>query len=224
MNIKKSQLEEVIKQVAREAIQQREYEQVLNEVSPSGKKSERIIQHVKKSLRDTHPDWNDDKIVSVAIATAWKHHNKENIDEVGEPSNNSKPSNVEVIVRLLIDKGIKDPEKIKQLASQLHLKQFKKPIDLATVDQVIQKETGTDGEEDPKMHPGEDMENVDEANYKVQKRSYKTVNDNPNDPKNLADPEIPVTETAYKKQGRSYKTFKDSPKGDTNYKDDPENT
>lgn len=208
MKIKKSQLAEVIKQVAREAIQQREYEQVLNEVSPPGKKSERMIQHVKKSLRDTHPDWSDDKIASVAIATAWKHHNKESVDEIGEPSNNSSPSNIEVIVRLLIGKGIKDPEKIKQLASQLHLKQFKKPIDLATVDQVIQKELG----------------NVNEATYKVQKRSYKTVNDNPNDPKNLADPEVPVTETAYKTQGRSYKTFEDSPKGDTNYKDDPENT
>jgi hypothetical protein len=79
---------------------------------------------------------------------------------------------------------------------------------LGSVDQVIQKELGS----------------VTEAMYKVQKRSYKTANDMPNDPRNLADPEIPVTETAYKTQGRSYKTFDDAPKGDTNYKDDPKNT
>lgn len=172
MNIKRSQLEGVIKQIVREVLQDKQYSE-------------------------------------------GAHGNN------SQPSNNSSPTNAEVIVRLLIGKGIKDPERIKQLASQLHLRQFNKPIDLATLDQVIQKETGTDGGEDPRMFPGEE---VDESTYKVQKRSYKTVNDMPNNPKNVQDPEVPVTETAYKVQGRSYKTFDDAPKGDTNYKDDPENT
>jgi len=84
MNLKKSQLKEIIKQVVRESLQKREYQRLIKEVSPPGAKAERMIQHVKKSLRDTHPEWDDDKITSVAIATAWKAHNKGSVEESGE--------------------------------------------------------------------------------------------------------------------------------------------
>lgn len=84
MNLKKSQLKEIIKQVVRESLQKREYARLIKEVSPPGAKAERMIQHVKKSLRDTHPEWDDDKIASVAIATAWKAHNKGSVEEGGD--------------------------------------------------------------------------------------------------------------------------------------------
>jgi hypothetical protein len=281
MNIKQSQLVGLIKEVVRESLRDREYNQILNEVSPPGAKSERMIQHVKQSLRTAHPEWSEDKITGVAIATAWKHHSE--VDE----SNTQKPSDVERIVRMLISKGIKDPEKIRQLASQLHLKMYNKSIDMETLGQVIEKEMAAPVSEDKQWiqkavnpaHKGYctpmskstctparkalamrfkkgdiHKDNVDEASYKVvaknevdvsdedkareiqtdpkvneasykvQKRSYTTVKDAPNDPKNTRDPELPVDEAAYKVQGRSYKTFVDAPKGDTNYKDDPENT
>lgn len=79
--IKTSQLTGIIKQVVRESLQQREYLALLQEVSPPGKKAERMIQHVKKSLRKSHPEWDEEKITSVAIATGWKSHNKGNVEE-----------------------------------------------------------------------------------------------------------------------------------------------
>ena len=51
--MKKSQLKEAIKQIVRQAINERK--QSVQEVAPPGKKSERQVMHVKKSLRKSHP-------------------------------------------------------------------------------------------------------------------------------------------------------------------------
>jgi hypothetical protein len=179
-------------------------------------------------------------------------------------SQNSKSSDVDLIVRLLIKKGIKDPEKIRQLASQLHLKQYNKPIDLDTLGQVIDRELGapiaeirdcsglpddqvpawvrdsrersrelarkrqqsqptstTSTSKTSKMS-GVHTDKVDEASYKIVSPNQVDVSKEDKAREIQTDPE--VNETAYKVQGRSYKTFDDAPKGDTNYKDDPENT
>ena len=79
MNMKKTQLKEAIKQIVRQAINERK--SMIREEAPPGKKAERAVMHVKKSLRDRHPDWDDDKITKIAIATAWKLHNKGSLEE-----------------------------------------------------------------------------------------------------------------------------------------------
>ena len=85
MNITKEQLKSVIKSIIRENLSEREYQDLLSEVYPPGRKSEKMIQEVKRSLRKTHPDWNEERITSVAIATGWKAHNKGYLQEVGIP-------------------------------------------------------------------------------------------------------------------------------------------
>lgn len=77
-NIKVSELKDVIKTIVRESISERAQ---VREVSPPGKKAERMIHHVKASLRKSHPDWDEEKIKSVAIATGWKAHNKGSVEE-----------------------------------------------------------------------------------------------------------------------------------------------
>jgi hypothetical protein len=88
MNIKRIQLKEAIKQIVRHAINERK--NMIHEVAPPGKKAERAVMHVKKSLRDKHPDWDDEKITSVAIATAWKLHNKGSLEETDKTPNIKK--------------------------------------------------------------------------------------------------------------------------------------
>jgi len=84
--ITKNQLKSYIKGVIRESLSECEYKDLLKEVSPPGEKAERMIQHVKASLRDAHPNWGNDKITSVAIATGWKAHNAGSVEEAyGSP-------------------------------------------------------------------------------------------------------------------------------------------
>lgn len=79
MNMKRIQLKEAIKQIVRQAINERK--SMIREEAPPGKRAERAVMHIKKSLRDKHPEWDDEKITSVAIATAWKLHNKGSLEE-----------------------------------------------------------------------------------------------------------------------------------------------
>ena len=79
--MKKTQLKEAIKQIVRECLSERGLKPSINEVSPPGAKAERMIHHVKSSLRKQHPDWSEEKITSVAIATGWKAHNNGEVEE-----------------------------------------------------------------------------------------------------------------------------------------------
>lgn len=88
MNMKRTQLKEAIKQIVRQAINERK--SMIHEEAPPGKKAERAVMHVKKSLRDKHPEWDDEKITSVAIATAWKLHNKGSLEEDDKAPNIKK--------------------------------------------------------------------------------------------------------------------------------------
>jgi len=88
MNMKRTQLKEAIKQIVRQAINERK--SMIREEAPPGKKAERAVMHVKKSLRDKHPEWDDEKITSVAIATAWKLHNKGSLEEDDKAPNIKK--------------------------------------------------------------------------------------------------------------------------------------
>lgn len=168
MNIKESQLKAEIKKIVREAIDQRKYQAMLSEVSPPGAKSERMIQHVKKSLRDSHPNWSDEKITSVAIATAWKAHDKKKQEEsLNERDSDKKSTDAGELVRAMIKRGITDPDKIQQLASQWNVKYGDKPIDLGSLDQVIQKELGNPEDEIADENYVPRPEDLDEASYKV---------------------------------------------------------
>lgn len=69
MKMKKTVLKELIKQVVRESIAERERNALLTEAKA---KKERMIQHIKKSLRKSHPKWSEEKVTSVAIATTKK--------------------------------------------------------------------------------------------------------------------------------------------------------
>ena len=77
------ELKNFVKGIVRENIENKIFREILNEVSPPGKKAERMIQHVKSSLRQSHPNWSEDKITGVAIATAWKSRNKGSVEEAG---------------------------------------------------------------------------------------------------------------------------------------------
>jgi hypothetical protein len=157
MNIKKSQLASVIKQVVREAIKEREYTAILNEVSPPGKKSERMIQHIKQSLHDTHPDWNEDKITSVAIATAWKNYDKNRVDEISHDNN----AELDNITRLVIRKGVSDQSKVAYLVSNLFKHQTGRNADPEEVEASIERITPTGGSAELSMG------SLEEDAYKV---------------------------------------------------------
>jgi hypothetical protein len=90
MNMKRTQLKEAIKQIVRRAINERKG--MIREEAPPGKKAERAVRHIKKSLRDKHPEWDDEKITSVSIATAWKLHNKGSLEEDDKSPNIRKAS------------------------------------------------------------------------------------------------------------------------------------
>lgn len=156
--MKKTQLKETIKQIVREAIQSREYNALLNEVAPSGKKSERMIKHVKKSLRKSHPDWTDDRIASVAIATAWKSKKSKkssNVKEAGLTSENdgeddggNDETTLKNIASRVSSKGIKDPTKAKFLISQVFLHKTGHSADMDSIDQLLNSLKEDSNEED----------------------------------------------------------------------------
>ncbi len=114
--MKLSHLKTAIKQVVRECIAEREYQQLLNEVSPPGKKAERMIQHVKTSLRKSHPEWDEDKITSVAIGTGWKAHNTGSIEE----DDSKDTDGLTKITKLVIERIGKNHPKLEELISKLY--------------------------------------------------------------------------------------------------------
>lgn len=214
MTIKTSQLKNEIKAVVREALEERSYQQLLKEVSPPGAKAERQIQHVKDSLRDSHPNWSEDKITSVAIATAWKHRNKKDeqvgADVVAEASykvvapNEVDTAEENKALTIQTDPKVtenSEPEEDHDYDEQEEIKLLKvlkkivdklntmhKGMNEASYKQVSPNETDTAKENKPLTIQTEPK--VTE-NHKVQHRSYKTSDDMDNKPENVIDPEVP---------------------------------
>lgn len=123
MKMNKTQLKTAVKSIVRECLNER----VLKEVAPPGDKAERMVKHVKASLRDTHPDWTDDKIASVAIATAWKAHNRgsveqdENMDMGGEGG--TRGADCDEVVKFVLRKypGLAhDPVRVTRMTALLY--------------------------------------------------------------------------------------------------------
>lgn len=158
MKIKKSQLKLAVKNIVREAISEHTYRQALSEVSPPGAKAERMIHHVKASLRKSHPDWDEDKVTSVAIATGWKAHNKGSVENeqvganvVAEMGPESKMSVIDGIVRLCIQKFGNDEAKIREYVPKVFKAHTGWDADPEAVEAAIQrggsaKENGEEGE------------------------------------------------------------------------------
>ena len=134
MNMKKDQLKKFVKQIVRESLSDREYKRILNEVSPPGKKAGRMVQHVKTSLRKAHPDWNEDKITSVAIATGWK-----NLNENFEEGADSRITPLDDITRLVMGKGVTDPQKVEYLVVNLYKHQMGTTPDTDAVKSAIER-------------------------------------------------------------------------------------
>lgn len=166
----KTQLKEAVKAVVRECLNER----VIKEVAPPGDKAERMVQHVKASLKKSHPDWDAEKIASVAIATAWKAHNKGSVeqDECGNMEEgdvqgaDSKVSVMDAIVRVILRKvpAYKgNPDKITKLAALLFHKEFGKPADMDAIQAAVERNLGYEdqiadepvakSEEDPTKEP-----------------------------------------------------------------------
>lgn len=170
MKMTKTQLKEAVKAVVRECLNER----VIKEVAPPGDKAERMVQHVKASLKKSHPDWDAEKIASVAIATAWKAHNKGSVeqDECGSMEEgdvqgaDSKVSVMDAIVRVILRKvpAYKgNPDKITKLAALLFHKQYGRPADMEAVEAAVERNLGYEDqiadepvaktEEDPTKEP-----------------------------------------------------------------------
>ena len=174
----KTQLKEAVKAVVRECLNER----VIKEVAPPGDKAERMVQHVKASLKKSHPDWDAEKIASVAIATAWKAHNKGSVEqdegcceEGGVQGADSKVSVMDAIVRVILRKvpAYKgNPDKITKLAALLFHKQYGRPADMEAVEAAVERNLGYEDQiadepvaktdEDPTKEP-EPAEEGDEA-------------------------------------------------------------
>lgn len=75
MKIKTSELKSLISECLRNSLK----ETRLFEKAPPG--DEDKVMELKKSLRKQHPDWDEKKVVSVAMATAWKQHNEKKTEE-----------------------------------------------------------------------------------------------------------------------------------------------
>lgn len=75
MKVKASELKSFIAEALRAVIK----ESRLMEKAPPG--AEDQVMALKKSLRKQHPDWKENKVVSVAMATAWKQHSGKSINE-----------------------------------------------------------------------------------------------------------------------------------------------
>jgi len=131
--MKLSHLKNAIKQVVRECITEREYQQLLNEVSPPGKKAERMIQHVKTSLRKSHPEWDEDKVTSVAIGTGWKAHNAGSVEEGGSKDTDGLTK----ITKLVIERIGKDHPNLEELISKLYQHKYGNQVNPEEVKHAI---------------------------------------------------------------------------------------
>lgn len=141
--MKSSELKEIIQETI---------EECLNEVAPPGEKSERMVHHLKTSLRKTHPDWDEEKVKQVAYATAWKNKSKNESITESDESDKSEHQYDE-----------SDEIKIIEIIHKLS----KKLLD---------------------MHSSKNK--MDES-AKVQHRSFKTIKDVDQDPKNANKMDVP---------------------------------
>jgi len=231
MNIRKEHLKKFVKQVVRENLSEREYKRLISEVSPPGKKSERMIHNVKESLQKSHPDWSEDKITGLAIATGWKSYNK--------TLNESQTEGLDQLVRLVVRKGIKDQGQAIYLVQNLFKQQHGTDADTSEIAKLVKQHMGTGNsiskpqvgkfalgaleEESYKVVAPNEVDITDEdkartiqTDPKVTEASYKVVapkssTDAKEDKARRIQAEPKVNETAYKTQGPSYKTFEDSP-------------
>ena len=157
MRMKKSQLKEAVKTIVRQCLNER----ALKEVSPPGDKAERMIHHVKSSLRKSHPDWSEDKVKSVAIATGWKAHNAGSVEQneqVGADvvadegmGAESKMTAIDDIIKFVLKRApaiAHSPQKVAAVAAELFSHQTgwgkPNPEDLIP---IVQKHMGSGGEE-----------------------------------------------------------------------------
>lgn len=189
------QLKNFVKGIVRENIENKIFREILQEVSPPGKKSERMIQHVKSSLRKSHPNWGEDKITSVAIATAWKARNKGSVEEAGvdEAGLTSEKKSIgkkfkekleEAGYKIVAPHSYTDAKEDKARTIQTDPKVNEASYKVVSPTQVqVQK--------DDQARRVQTEPNVDESAYKVQKRSYQTVQDIGQNPENPADPDVP---------------------------------
>lgn len=149
MRMTKSQLKQSVKAIVRECLNER----VIKEVAPPGDKAERMVQHVKTSLKKSHPDWDAEKIASVAIATAWKAHNKGSVEqdecgsmeEGGVQGADSKVTVIDDIVRGIIKlaPAIKNnPDKIAKVAALFFHRQYGEVADMDAVMQAVERNMG----------------------------------------------------------------------------------
>ncbi len=179
MKMTKTQLKEAVKAVVRECLNER----IIKEVSPPGDKAERMIHHVKASLRKSHPDWSEEKVTSVAIATGWKAHNKGSVeqDECGtmEEGADSKVSVIDDIVRFVLRKvpAIKgNPDKIARVAALLFHHQFGRVADGQAVMDAVERNLGYEDQvadtpvsqtpKSPKVAPAEEGGSEEEEESK----------------------------------------------------------
>ena len=174
MKLKKTQLKEAIKAIARDCLNER----ALNEVSPPGEKAERMIQHIKASLRDTHPDWDEDKVTSVAIATAWKARGKGSIDQQDEMTH----ENIEKVVEFVIRKAPatkRNAQKLAEIAGQLFKKQFgvaaKSNLLMEAAYKVVASRSATDAKEDKARRIQREPKVNETQTLPPNKGQYKTV-------------------------------------------------
>jgi len=200
----KNQLKELIKGIIRENLETREYNQLLKEVSPPGKKAEKMIHHVKTSLRKSHPDWSEDKITSVAIATGWKAHNKENVEEAGLTS--------EAAYKVMADHSYTDAEENKALTVQTdpNINESGESIPKGALAGYVKKQNPDKTKGVVKSIPKvPSPKKLKEASFKViAQQAATTVKE---DKAKRIQTEPKVNETSYKTQGPSLKTFDQSP-------------
>lgn len=182
----------------------------ITEVSPPGEKYERMIQHVKQSLRDAHPKWPEDKITGRAIATAWKRYkNNESIEqqpiqEYDEKQEIDLIKGLHLITKKLLDmhKGMDTEEHEEEHSEKVDEKKEKwvqKAVDPSHKGYCtpMTKPTCTPHRKALAKRFKKGLEEVlNECEsymieHKVQHRSYKTVQDVPQDPENLRNPEVP---------------------------------
>lgn len=214
MNMKRTQLKEAIKQIVRQAINERK--SMIREEAPPGKRAERAVKHIKKSLRDKHPEWDDEKITSVAIATAWKLHNKGSLEEDDKAPNIKKGKKFGLKLKQeagLTSEGGNYSEKaelelIKQIGQKvlelLAMHGAGTSTNEPEVSDTTSNPTPFEEPEDTEVYDDDDDDSGEEVesddfqdepkvseNHKVQTGpSYRTARDCKDNPKNVRDPKL----------------------------------